>query len=282
MIYRKNLTPQAGRAFFPRGLKQPDTGYRFSLDSLLLACFSECAPGERILDLGTGCGVAGLGLLILHPKADLRITGLDISDELLTCARQNIFQLGFENQFSAQAQDLRFIKSSRSFLPESFDCALCNPPYRSLRQGRLSPSAPKNQARFETSGTLEDFLRAGAYLLKNKGRMNLVFPSASLNTLLLKLSACRLEPKRIRFVQAREKSRSSIFLLRAVKNANPGLIIDPPLILYSEQKERNIIRFEARRFCPFLAPDDDAVPESDKPERSMRNTEREAPETQNL
>ena len=253
---------QANRAAFPKGLHQPETGYRFSLDPLLLACFSECAQQDRVMDLGTGCGVAGLGLLILYPEHNLRLTGIDISEELLECARANALRLGLENRFAARHQDVRLIKDTHAFSPECFDLVLCNPPYRGLHQGRLSPVAAKNPARFETAGRLDDFLRAGAYLLKNRGKMNLVYPSEALNALLLKLSEYRLEPKRLRFVQARTTTRTRIFLLQAVKNAKPGCMVVPPLILYSEWKERNMTSSEAKRFCPFLAGQDSRAPES--------------------
>ncbi|MCF8109283.1 MAG: phosphoenolpyruvate carboxykinase (ATP) [Desulfohalobiaceae bacterium] len=271
----KATSPQSLREYFPRGLKQPAGGFRFALDSLLLPCFSGWGPGERIIDLGTGCGVASLGLLVLHPEAEFRITGLDISGELLDCSRQNSRRLGFEHQFTPCLLDLRSIKTSQAFAPESFDRVLCNPPYRSLSQGRQSPDPSKNQARFETAGTLEDFLTAGAYLLKNKGQMSLVYLTESLNPLLLKLSACRLEPKRLRFVQARAASRSRIVLLQAVKNANPGLIVDPPLVLYSESKERNILRLEATVFCPFLA--SHAGPAAGRAAMPWHNSQQEQP-----
>ncbi len=38
-------------------LIQAKDGYRFSLDPVLLADFVTLRNGERVLDLGTGCGV---------------------------------------------------------------------------------------------------------------------------------------------------------------------------------------------------------------------------------
>ena len=73
----------AARLAFPRGLEQPDTA-TVSLDSLLLACFATpegSGPGRVLgkrpgLDLGTGCGVVGLGLLLRRPDARCRVLGL--------------------------------------------------------------------------------------------------------------------------------------------------------------------------------------------------------------
>ncbi|MDY0305603.1 MAG: hypothetical protein RBR18_04125 [Desulfovibrionaceae bacterium] len=63
------------RSAFPRGLSQSNTGHRFSVDSLLLASFARIRRKDRRgLDLGTGCGVVGLALLLLHPDQNLRIT----------------------------------------------------------------------------------------------------------------------------------------------------------------------------------------------------------------
>ena len=53
-------------------LSQPRRGYRFAVDSLLLAWF---ACGDRqarsCLDLGAGCGVVGLGLLAARAVREL-------------------------------------------------------------------------------------------------------------------------------------------------------------------------------------------------------------------
>ena len=56
-------------------LYQCTPGYRFSIDSVLLAHFAKVSAGEKVLDLGTGCGVIGLIMLYRHCELDIQITG---------------------------------------------------------------------------------------------------------------------------------------------------------------------------------------------------------------
>ncbi|MCF8106570.1 MAG: methyltransferase [Desulfohalobiaceae bacterium] len=238
---------------FPRGLKQPDRGYRFSLDSLLLACYPGFKAGERVIDLGTGCGVVSFALLLKNSGLGLRVTGVDISRPMIELSRQNCLHLGLQSCFSALALDVRRIRSQKRLEPENAEHVLANPPYRPSNQGRLSPKADKNPARFETSAGLDDFLQAGTYLLKNRGKMTLVYLAEYLAPLLSNLISHRLEPKQIRLVHSREDAGAGLVLVQGVKNARPGLRVDPPLILYSGSKERKRLTNQVLDFCPFLA-----------------------------
>ncbi|MCF8039190.1 MAG: methyltransferase domain-containing protein [Desulfohalobiaceae bacterium] len=238
---------------FPRGLKQPEQGYRFSLDSLLLACYPGFKAGERVIDLGTGCGVVSFALLLKNPGLGLKVTGVDISRDMIELSRQNCLHLGLQSGFSPLVQDVCKINTEKRLRPESADHVLANPPYRPANQGRLSHRVDKNTARFQTSAGLDDFLRAGAYLVKNRGKMTLVYLAESLTPLLLSLSRYRLEPKRIQFIHSRETLRAGLVLVQGIKNARPGLTVNPPLILYFETKGRKKLTSQALNFCPFLA-----------------------------
>ncbi len=59
--------------------------------------------------------------------------------------------------------------------PQSFDVALANPPYRESGRGRVAPAEERKVARHETAGGIDDFLRAGSFLLKDGGRFFVVF-----------------------------------------------------------------------------------------------------------
>ena len=50
-------------------LIQSKDGYRFSIDAVLLSDFATVKKGDLIVDLGTGCGIIPLILLITKPAA---------------------------------------------------------------------------------------------------------------------------------------------------------------------------------------------------------------------
>ncbi len=238
---------------FPRGLVQPETGYRFSMDPLLAACFAKPKRGANIMDLGTGCGVAALALLLQNPEAEPVAHGLDIDPAMIEAARENGRRLGAADRFTPVCADLRGVRADERFEPESFDLVLANPPYRDPGSGRIPQNASRRQARFETEGTLADFIDAAAYLAVNRGVFVIVFLAERLRLLSSLLAERRLEPKRLQFAHSRREEPARLVLVEAVKNGRPDLTVEPPLFLYEGAGKASRLTEQALTFCPFLA-----------------------------
>ena len=111
--------------------RQHEKGYRFSIDSILLAHFvSSLKPESKILDLCSGSGVIGLVLAYRNPE--VFITGLELQASLARLAEENIRENELSHRCSLIKGDARYI--SKCFKPEMFDVVVCNPPYRKDRQ----------------------------------------------------------------------------------------------------------------------------------------------------
>ena len=233
---------------FPRGLSQPEAGFRFSVDSLLLSCFMSPVRGSRVADIGSGCGVIGLGLILANPQKDILVTGLDKCPAMIAHSRQNADILGLSPRFSALEMDLSRI-SSKNLGAESFDMAVTNPPYRTPESGRTPIQDSRLKASFCDQNELDHFFKAGTFLLKNRGRIGIVFAAERLVELLESMKEHSLIPKRILPVYGSISKLSRIVLVEGVKNAGPGLSVLPPLILYDKT---NRITDQALKFCPFL------------------------------
>jgi tRNA1(Val) A37 N6-methylase TrmN6 len=247
------MTPEAARQHFPRGLTQPEGGFRFGADALLLACFAAQAAGQRVLDLGTGCGPAGLGLLLARNDEATTVVGLDMEPAMVEAASENARRLGLTDRFTAQLLDIRNIREEKTVLPESFHLALANPPYRHPGSGRRPDHPGREAARFETGGGLPDFAAAAAYALTNGGFLACVHLAERLTHIVAALSANRLEIKRILPVAPRRDAPAKQVLLLARKNGRPGLRLDAPLALYEGSGPETRLREDALRYCPFLA-----------------------------
>ncbi|HXX32904.1 MAG TPA: methyltransferase, partial [Thermodesulfobacteriota bacterium] len=175
---------------------QKKNGYRFSLDAILLSQFVTIRKDERVIDLGTGCGI--LPLLLSYSTKAHSFVGVEIQKGLAGCARKNVVLNHLNGRISVLRQDFRKLRGI--FPPGSFDVVLSNPPYRRYRSGRINPSVEKAVARHEIKGTLEDLIGIASYLLPSKGRCYLIFPALRTVDLFVALREGKLEPKRLQLV----------------------------------------------------------------------------------
>jgi tRNA1Val (adenine37-N6)-methyltransferase len=227
-----NLLPSADETlepFFNGKLQiiQKKKGYRFSVDAILLSQFVRIRKNERVIDLGTGCGILPL-LLSQNAKAH-SFVGVEIQKGLVECAEKNVILNHLEDRISILKQDFRELK--RIFPPGSFDVALSNPPYRQVQTGRINPSMEKAIARHEIKGTLEDLISVASYLLPPKGRYYLIFPALRTVDLFVALRNGKLEPKRIQFVHPGIGEEAKFILTESLKASGVELKAMRPLIL---------------------------------------------------
>lgn len=69
-------------------LKQPISGYRVSMDTVLLAASVPAQCGDTILEAGTGTG--GAALCLAHRVGAVLVTGLELQHEMADFARENV------------------------------------------------------------------------------------------------------------------------------------------------------------------------------------------------
>lgn len=210
-------------------------GYRFSLDAVLLAHFVCPGKGETILDLGAGCGV--VGLILLH-RASERIRSLlsfELQPELVQLTRENIRLNQFEAKMTVVEGDLRNILSHCG--PESFSTVVCNPPFYTIGSGRRSVNDQALIARHEIACTLPEILAAAAAVVRNKGRLVMIYPAEKVGTLLGLLPQQRLTVKRMQLVYSYPEPPTSarLLLLEVVKNGGEGGEVLPPFYIYSHK-----------------------------------------------
>jgi tRNA1Val (adenine37-N6)-methyltransferase len=204
------------------------TGFRHSMDSLLLAQWAAPRSTDRVLDLGCGNGV--IAFLLAHRHPDLRIAGLEVQPGLADRARRGVQLNGLQGRIEIVEGDLRQVKG---LLPAAgFDMVLCNPPYRELASGRLSPDLEIRQAKHELTATLQETIAAIRYLLAPKGRAVLIYHTSRLADLLAGLRATRLEPKRLRLVHSYPGAEAELSLVEARRDGRRGLQILAPLFVY--------------------------------------------------
>lgn len=240
------------RQAFPRGLLQPEGGFRFGADALLLAAFAAPLAGNRVLDLGTGCGPAALALLLARDDPDTLVTGLDKDPAMVAAAAENAGRLGLTDRCIPLEGDVRAIRDDPRLPPEAFDLVLANPPFRHPGSGRRPEAPGRDAARFELDGGLAAFAAAATYALRNKGQLACVHLAERLTHIITALTSAKLEIKRILPVAARLGEPARQVLVLARKNGRPGLRLEAPLALYAGTGAQSRLTEAALRFCPFL------------------------------
>jgi len=218
---------------------QKKRGYRFSVDALLLAHFVRLRRGDRICDLGTGCGVLPLLLAVRRPG--IRAVGVELQPELADLARRNVILNALADRIEILPGDIRNIKP---LLPRgSFDAVVSNPPYRRVCSGRVNPDSEKAAARHEIKGTIEDFVRAARFLLKPDGRAFFIYAAVRSVEILARMRAAGIEPKRLRMVHDERDAPGGFILVEGRCGGGEELKVEPPFFLreageYTEEMKR--------------------------------------------
>ena len=212
--------------------KQPGSGYRFSLDAVLLGNFINPRPQDQILDLGCGSGIVSLILAYRWPFC--RITGLEIQPDFVELARENVALNRWQEKITILQGDLRQIHNSIE--GGIFDWVVSNPPYRKAGTGRQNVEPQQLVARHEVMADISAVVKAAARALKNKGRAAFIYPAARGATLLFELKKQGLEPKRIQIVYSFPGSPATLLLVETLKGGGEELTVLPPFYVYQEKQ----------------------------------------------
>jgi len=205
-------------------LIQSKDGYRFSIDAILLAEFVTIRQGDVVVDLGTGCGV--IPLILLLTKYVGYAFGLEIQEELAGQAARNVLLNRFDDKMRVVLGDIK----NPPIAEESADVVTCNPPYRQIKSGRINPDPRRAIARHEIMVSIDDILHAARSVLRKKGRLALIYSSVRLADILVRMRRFNLEPKKIQIIYPDLNSGAKLVLVEAILGGRPGLKISPPIV----------------------------------------------------
>jgi len=210
---------------------QHRTGYRFSVDAVLLGNFIQPKPGDRILDLGCGCGIVSLILAYRWPSVS--ITGLEIQPGLAALAKKNTTLNNWQDRIKIIHGDCKEI--GKIFDPGSFDWVVSNPPYRRPGSGRVNPEAEQALARHEQAADLASVTKAAVWAVRKRGRAAFIYPASRGAAVITEIKEQGLEPKKMLSIFSYPGTAASLVILEAVKQGGEELIILPPFYVYKER-----------------------------------------------
>ncbi|MDL2286480.1 tRNA1(Val) (adenine(37)-N6)-methyltransferase [Desulfococcaceae bacterium OttesenSCG-928-F15] len=212
---------------------QAKKGYRFSMDPIILAHHVRVFPGDRVLDLGTGCGILALLLALRHP--DATVTGVEIQKSLATIAKENASRNKLNRRIRIINDDMRLLTQEQVLGP--VEVVTINPPYYKEESGRINVSSEKAVARHEIHINLEGWLLAARNLLRTCGRIYTIFPAERMAELFFFMEKYQLRPKRVRCVHSTAKEEAKLVIVEAIFAGRSGMVLAPPLFIYDAPSE---------------------------------------------
>lgn len=203
--------------------------FRFGIDSVLLTEFArDIKDNKNIVDLGTGTGI--ISILLSKKVNPKKIIGVEVQKDVYEMATRSVKLNSLEDKIELINEDVINLKLEKNY----YDVVVTNPPYKKLGTGVNASNEKQQISRFETTASLDDWIRVASGLLNSKGSFYMVYRTDRLMEVFDILRKYKLEAKRIRFVYSNNNQESKLVMIKAVKNANQYLKVEKPLIIYNE------------------------------------------------
>ncbi len=229
---------------------QPRTGFRASVDAVLLAAAVPARPGQSALELGCGAGVAALCLMLRVPG--LAVTGVERQPGYADLARRNA---------ARNALALNVVEADLAVLPAAlrsaaFDHVLANPPYLPAGSGTAARDAGREAALREET-PLDDWIAVAARRLRPGGELTMIQAAERLGGLLGACAAAGLGSVRVLPIAPRHGRAAGRVIVRARKGGRAALELLAPFVLHAgshHQADGDDMTHEARAILRDGAP----------------------------
>jgi tRNA1(Val) A37 N6-methylase TrmN6 len=213
-------------------VRQSKSGHRAGHDAVLLAAATAARPGDRVVDLGAGAGVAGLAVAKRVAGIDLVLVEIDAT--LAALARTNAPANGIHvNVIVLDVEAGAAAFAAAGLPPDSVDAVLMNPPFNDPARHRASPDAARGAAHMATATTLAAWIHAARRMLKSKGVLTLIWRADGIAEVLAALDhgfgSLQILP-----VHGEARGPANRILVRATKGGRAPTQIFPALLLNDE------------------------------------------------
>ncbi len=187
-------------------LYQDSNMFRINSDTCNLGNFISLKKDDTILDIGTNNGAL---LLYAHKLGCKKLIGVDINSEAIKLCKENMILNNVSNYelYDCGVQNLNINK---------VDVIISNPPY--FKNSLVNDNVDLKRARHDVSLSLDELISNSNRLLKNNGRIILVYKTTELIYLIKLLDEYKFGITKLQFINDESKEYSNTFLIEAVKN----------------------------------------------------------------
>lgn len=203
-----------------RYIMQMRDGFKFSLDSLLLAEFVKIKKDDKkILDMCTGNAPVPL---VLSLKTNAEIVGFEIQKEISELALESVSINGLEKNIRIINDDIKNIDNY--FESNTFDIITCNPPYfKTKEDGYRNKNDFLTLARHEIAIDLETIFKIAFKYLKDNKTFYLVHRVERLDDIIVLARENKMNVKELQFISTKKEKAANTILIKCVKNGKPGI-----------------------------------------------------------
>lgn len=202
-----------------RYIYQVEDGFKFSIDSLLLAEYVKLSNNQgNVVEFCSGlCPVP----LVLSTKYSNIITAFEIQKEVYDIASMSVELNSLSDQIKLINDDIKNI--GNYFKSNNLDVIICNPPYFKVDESSyISDIYQERISRHEFLISLEDIFSISKLYLKDKGVLYLVHRSNRVDEIILLASKYNLNVKEIVFINTNNVSSKTV-LVKCVRNSKMGV-----------------------------------------------------------
>ena len=201
---------------------QDDEMFCINTDTMVLGEFLEVYKQDVVLDIGTNTGALMLYASLFNPR---RLVGIDINKKALELAKKNMELNNVQNY------ELIYADGNTFRLDEEVDVVIFNPPYFKTPSKDLGNNEYLALAKHEDNFSLESMVNCINRNLRNNGTVYFLFQTSRLNEVIKLFNSKKLIIKKLQFVYDVNKDFSNVVLIKAVKGAKEGLVVEKPIII---------------------------------------------------
>lgn len=197
--------------------------YTFGVDSIILLDFARMKKDKTLVDIGSGSGVLSLGSNSYY-NLD-KVYAVEIQKEKAKLLKENL-KLNKISNIEVINEDLNKVDLGTNTL----DYIITNPPYYKITDNIGNKSEEFLISRQEKYLSLRNIFDFANKTLKDRGKMFMIHKPERMVEIFKESG--NLKVKRVKFVHSSYDKKPQFILVEFVKNANDGLKIDDPLIIY--------------------------------------------------
>ena len=214
--------------------------HRFGTDAVLLEDFAAALKKDRVCEIGTGCGIIP-ALMCKNGRAK-HIYAIEIQEEAANLAIKTVKKNNID-KIDVLCMDAKDHKKLNEIIGNNtIDLVISNPPYYKENSGGQYGENERATCREEMSLNIYDVADAARRLLNHGGRLCVCYKPQRLCDLVDAMRKNGIEPKRMRFVHSEASLAPWLVLVEGKKGSNPFLEILPPLIMKSQEGQKELCR----------------------------------------